>query len=81
MKESEAPEKIYITPNFERRWFTKEIDDVSVEYTRTDALVKQMKAWLMDNSANYMMYDPLTSSACLEVEKMIEDFKKYMKGE
>lgn len=43
MKANEAPDKIYITPHFERRWFTKEIDDVSVEYIRSDAFIDKAK--------------------------------------
>ena len=84
MKANEAPEKIYIHPDiggreFLRPWLRRAANNESVEYNRTDAFIEQMKAWLMDNSANYMMYDPLTSSACLEVEKMIADFEEYLK--
>ena len=48
MKANKVPEKIYVTPHFERRWFTKEIDDASVEYTRTDVLIEKAEKYLKD---------------------------------
>lgn len=75
MKTNEAPEKIYITPHFERRWFTKEIDDVSIEYTCTDAFIEKARKWFemqnegVDSDGNYKCD-----------MKDFEDFIKYMKG-
>lgn len=81
MKSNKAPEKIYITPHFERRWFTKEIDDVSVEYIRTDAFIEK--------ACEYFRTKKKCVFACIGEdvyhsllnEEEIEDFKTYMKGE
>jgi hypothetical protein len=80
MKANKAPEKIYITPHFERRWFTKEIDDVSVEYTRTDAFINEAAIWFNNN---FMVHDEygVISDSFNTKEEMFEDFKNYMKGE
>lgn len=66
----EAPEKIYITPNFQKRWFTKEIDTDSIEYTRTNAFIEKACEYLFEN------YHGEKLSL-----RMIDDFKNYMKGE
>ena len=42
----EAPEKIYITPNFQRRWFTKEIDEECTEYIRQGVFIEKTCEWL-----------------------------------
>ena len=93
MKANEAPEKIYITPHFERRWFTKEIDDESTEYTRTDAFVEKACKFISDRvdipfNVECSNGDPLADSyskyalARLEAaNKTIEEFKNYMKGD
>ncbi len=70
-----APEKIYITPRIQRRWFSKEIDDVSVEYTRTNVLIEDACKWLKENA--YLYVNDYTGS--LYEDKLIEDFRKnYM---
>ncbi len=65
------PDKIFITPNFDRRWFTKEIDDESVEYTRTDAFIEKTCSWFrtLDDKE-----PPYTTT-----EEFIEEFRKAMK--
>lgn len=68
----DLPEKIYATPNFDRRWQTKAIDDESVEYVRKDAFIEKACEWLLNNVGNY-------STNALGAEYMCEDFKKYMK--
>jgi hypothetical protein len=72
MKANEAPEKIYITPNFDRRYFSKKIDVDSVEYTRTDAFIEKaykfFAPYIQDNSGGY------------DRAYMYERFKNYMKG-
>lgn len=73
MKTNEAPEKIYITPYFQRRWFTKEIDDDSVEYTRTDVFIEKAYEWFEKNWSCYINTYP--SSLAFDA------FKNYMKGE
>lgn len=69
MKANKAPEKIYITPNFERRRFTKEIDDVSVEYTRTDAFIEKTYNWLK----NYAFVD---DNKNVNLPTLLHDFLK-----
>lgn len=60
MKANVAPEKIYITPHFERRWFTKEIDYASVEYTRTDALIEKACEWFKSHGSFTIGFDGAT---------------------
>ena len=80
MKTNEAPEKIYISPHFERRWFTKEIDDESTEYTRTDAFIEKATEWLKKNADDYTWYDESEGESGI-TDEFIEVFKTYMKGE
>lgn len=93
MVTNEAPEKIYITPNIDRKWQTEAIDDESIEYTRTDAFIEKACEYinkLIDIPHNIDCADngePLADSYIdyakerLEVaNKIIEDFKEYMKG-
>ena len=67
------PEKIYATPNFDRRWQTKAIDDESVEYTRTDAFVEKAYEWIKSrwSETNDRFKEDYTGM-------LFEDFKKYM---
>ena len=93
MKANEVPEKIYITPHFERRWFTKEIDDESTEYISTDAFIEKACKFISDRvdipfNVECSNGEPLADSYIkyaltrLEaVNKTIDDFRKYMKGE
>ena len=82
MKVNEAPEKIYITPHFKRRWFTKEIDDVSVEYTCTDAFIeKACEYWYQYNRNIVKNHGAKAVLGCNEFTVNVEDFKNYMKGE
>lgn len=65
------PEKIYATPNFDRRWQTKAIDDESVEYTRTDVFIEKACEWM--SSHLQMQYSGFSD--------FIKDFRQAMKGE
>ena len=76
MKANEAPEKIYITPNFQRRWFTKEIDDESTEYVCKDAFIEKACKYLEEN-ATYTHPRKGTKECIINIPKFIE----YMKGE
>ena len=82
MKANEAPEKIYIALD--------EIDDLALdqrfdypictEYTRTDAFIK--KACEFINKANLYLYHCISEECDLvDTDKMIEEFKNYMKRE
>ncbi len=76
----EAPEKIYLYPSdrcgeeYEAEWGDKPWGEDYVEYTRTDALIEKACEWLLNNLSNY-------STNALGAEYLIEDLKKYMKGE
>lgn len=83
----EAPEKIYIHPDiggreFLRPWLRRAANNESIEYTRTDVIVEKASEWLRENKDKYLYntggkgeYIPTCSG------KMIDDFRKYMKGE
>ena len=78
-KAKNSLEKIYITPHFQRRWFTKEIDDVSVEYIRTDAFIKKFECWMNENFYKYSgeFHDGILAPFD-RTEDAIENFKKFI---
>lgn len=66
-----APEKIYIQPNAHDGWFERNnLTESLIEYTRTDAFIDKACLYLFEN------YHGEKLSL-----RMIENFKKYMKGE
>lgn len=67
MKANEAPEKIYMN------WVNYPLEEIQVEYTRTDAFIEKATSWLDDNLLNYW------SQAYTDNCNFIEDFKNYMK--
>lgn len=76
------PEKIYATPNFDRRWQTKAIDDESVEYTRTDAFIEKVRDWLVDNIYGYVEESQKYSDGySIDLSSLVSDFRKAMKRE
>lgn len=75
----EAPEKIYIHPDiggreFLRPWLRRAANNESVEYTRTDVIVKRAEKYLHEHLVEYWSQRETDGS------KFIEDFKKYIKG-
>ena len=85
MKANEASEKIYLFENpisgtLDDRWLSKRSDDEDVEYVRKDAFIEKACGWLEDNASNYIIEHPFGSDVDFEEDKMIEDFKKYMRG-
>ena len=74
----EAPEKIYLQQNtttdcYEEwwpEWFEARAKDTDIEYTRTDAFIEKACLYLFEN------YHGEKLSL-----RMIENFKKYLKGE
>ncbi len=72
------PEKIYVTPNFDRRWQTKTIDDESVEYVCKDAFIEKAAIWFNNFFINHDEYGIMSTQFDTE-EEMFEDFKNYMK--
>lgn len=80
MKANEAPEKIYIPTILAANAVRYKVYD-SIEYIHTDAFIKKACEWLKDNASNYIIEHPFSYNVDFEEDKMIEDFKKYMKGE
>ena len=73
MKTNEAPEKIYINSDIEKRtWLIGKGDISFIEYTRTDAFIKKACDWLNNNVDDYWRSKFVDSGA------MVEDFRKYM---
>ena len=66
------PTTIYATPNFDRRWQTKAIDDESVEYVRKDAFIEKAIDFIQRHTAE-INYDYE-----MDREDWIEDFRKCM---
>jgi hypothetical protein len=86
MKVNEAPEKIYLYPSdiageeYEDEWGTFPWGEGYVEYTRIDAFIKKASAFIrerliFDDNAWYVEGEVTLK------DKVIEDFKNYMKGE
>lgn len=76
----EAPEKIYIPTILAANAVRYKVEN-SIEYIRTDVFIEKACEWLKDNVSNYIIEHPFSSNVDFEENKMIEDFKKYMKGE
>ena len=79
MKANEAPEKIYFSSNENgTHYYTEGIpfERDYVEYTRTDAFIEKAAKWIELSLKYYSEGGKLIST-----DKMIEDFREYMKGE
>ena len=62
MKANEAPEKIYLN------WVNYPLEEMQVEYNRTDAFIKKACDWIKYNNEN---------GGCL-FDDWEENFKKYI---
>lgn len=77
-----APEKLYFVDDDPVLYlFSTKRTGNEVEYVRTDVFIEKACQWLKDNTDRYLYntggideYIPKCGG------KMIEDFKKYMKG-
>lgn len=76
----EFTRKIYATPNFDRRWQTKAIDDESIEYTRTDIFIEKVCEWL-ENHNDYQRVLDNGRGVRFDMTQCVSDFRKAMKGE
>ena len=82
MKANEAPEKIYlewycIGDKKYREWvITPKTNDEPIQYIRFDAFIEKACEWLKKNGCGYWLDDSALSN-----KDLIEEFKKYMKGE
>ena len=86
MKANEAPKKIYIHPDiggreFIKLWLKKRASQESVEYTRTDAFIEKAKKWIEEHVGLYEAFEPDSRTYYTDIETMVKDFTKYMKGE
>ena len=85
MKANEAPERIWIDNLDEGFWFESPSGNKSIEYTRTDAFIEKACAWIRTHSeADYFELIPdanYCGAGNLNKKRMIEDFKKYIRGE
>lgn len=82
MKANGAPEKIYldIEPNLDDcTWHLTNPNGDSVEYTRTDAFIEKACEFLNKVTQGYAIHELLTGENY--EDKIVEDFKNYMKGE
>lgn len=88
----EVPKKIYLTKNLlgvlRDGWDAKPSEVfTNIEYTRTDAFIEKACEWIETNMDDYIHveYDTVTGKPTNEAhiahKRVIEDFKKYMKGE
>ena len=84
----ETPEKIYLQDSMSTdtigdlwpEWFDAKVSDNSIEYTRTDAFIEKACEFIkeriiFDDNAWYIDGEVTVK------DKVIEDFKNYIKGE
>ena len=78
-----APEKIYIDDfgsELSFDWHKEHCYEKDIEYIRTDTFIE--KACEFINKANLYLYHCISEECDLvDTDKMIRDFKNYMKGE
>lgn len=77
----EAPVKIYLTEdNPLKEWYrTKQVGFDSIEYTRTDAFIERAYKFFKER----LFFDDswhVEGEDCM-LDKVIKDFKEYIKGE
>ena len=72
MKANEAPEKLYMN------WVNYPLEEMQVEYTRTDAFIEKATWWLSKHfyDEEYQSID--NEGTWIDADELIEDFKKYM---
>lgn len=75
-----APEKIYLTSDENNSYvfIQKRSDNIGVEYTRTDSFIEKACEFIKNNGSHYI--DIVNGQLVLK-KGIINDFKKYMKGE
>ena len=85
MKANEAPEKIWMDLEWIPHFDCKDcITEDSIEYTRTDAFIEMAAECLENiNLSDYIVvyHSNPTTFININQEKLIENFKKAMKGE
>ena len=93
MKANEAPEKIYFEVNNNLiglydsailKMFSVKKNKTVIEYTRTDAFIEKACDWLDDLVLSDYVDIKETSNGTFvtfDQDKLVKDFRKYMKGE
>ena len=79
MKTNKTLEKIYITPNIDRKWQSEAIDNESIEYTHTDAFIKKAKEAFCKAMCNGK--PPRSTCTSLGTCEKYDNFIKFMRGE
>ena len=73
MEANEAPEKLYLFENPvsnkpDDRWLSSKSSEEDIEYIRKDAFIEKAAKWINEHTS-------------LSEKLVIEDFRKYIKGE
>ena len=78
----EAPEKIYIDKEgfYDEYWLYDRHSKEDVEYTRTDAFIDKACSGIEKLLSGYIIRN-FHFGDSYNIDKLIEDFKTYMKGE
>ena len=87
MKTNEAPEKIYLQDSMSTdtigdlwpEWFDAKVSDNSIEYIRTDAFIEKACNFI-DERLNFDDNAWYIEGEVTVKDKVIEDFKNYIKG-
>ena len=85
MKANEAPEKIYLnkhpfTGELHDKWLLNKWDDSDIEYTRTDAFIEKACNGIEKLLSGYIIKN-FNFGDSYDIDRLIEDFRNYMKGE
>lgn len=84
MKANKVPKKLYGCYKGNGNFFMDYRpfpNDESIEYTRTNAFIEKACEWLKENADMYETFDSESKSYYMDKDKLVEDFKEYMKGE
>lgn len=80
----EAPKKIYLCPSdlagidYDGEWLEFPLSDNSIEYTRTDTFIEKACDWLKNHNDYIDVKDG--NITYFDMEKCVEDLRKYMRG-
>ena len=82
-----APEKIYMAnvdenPKFlDRTWYyVKQVGCYNIEYTRTDTFIEKVCSGIEKLLSGHIIRN-FHFGDSYDIDRLIEDFKNYMKGE
>ena len=88
MKTNDAPEKIYLerilcSNEVYGNWKSQKTISDDIEYVRTDAFIEKACQFLSEKCdlCIYEEFDPENRTYYINYDKIVEDFKNYMKGE